>query len=126
VNIVRIEPGVYSILREGKAYTVILDGDAVIVNGLRVPLPADPRDLIPGMSTTGTSGPEQIRTLMPGRVVKVLAAVGDHVEAGAGILVVEAMKMQNELQTMRGGRVTSIRRAEGDTVAAGEVLATIE
>jgi biotin carboxyl carrier protein len=126
VNAVKVEPGVYSILHEGKSYTVVLDGDSAIVNGSRFPLPADPRDGAQETGAAGSTGPEQIRTLMPGRIVKVLAAVGDEVEPGAGILVVEAMKMQNELRATRGGRVTSIRTSEGATVGAGAVLATIE
>jgi biotin carboxyl carrier protein len=63
---------------------------------------------------------------MPGKVVRVLAAVGDSVEAGQGILVVEAMKMQNELKAPRAGRVVSVSAKEGDTVAAGEVMAEVE
>jgi biotin carboxyl carrier protein len=63
---------------------------------------------------------------MPGKVVRVLVAAGDPVEAGQGIAVVEAMKMQNEMKAPRAGKVLSVPAKEGDTVAAGEVLATIE
>jgi biotin carboxyl carrier protein len=63
---------------------------------------------------------------MPGKVVRVLVAQGDLVEAGQGIAVVEAMKMQNELKAPRGGRIASLSTHEGATVAAGEVLAVIE
>jgi biotin carboxyl carrier protein len=63
---------------------------------------------------------------MPGKVVRVLAAPGDEVVAGQGIVVVEAMKMQNELKANRTGRVLSVAAKEGATVNAGELLATIE
>jgi biotin carboxyl carrier protein len=58
-------------------------------------------------------------------VVRVLAAAGDAVEAGQGILVIEAMKMQNELKAVHAGTVLSIAAKEGATVTAGEALATI-
>jgi biotin carboxyl carrier protein len=62
---------------------------------------------------------------MPGKVVRVLVAAGDVVEAGQGLLVVEAMKMQNEIKAPRSGQVISLTAREGATVAAGEPLATI-
>ena len=63
---------------------------------------------------------------MPGRVVRVLAARGEEVEAHQGVVVIEAMKMQNELKSPKAGRVAEIRVAPGDTVSAGDVLAVIE
>jgi biotin carboxyl carrier protein len=63
---------------------------------------------------------------MPGRIVRVLAVQGDEVEAGQGIVVVEAMKMQNEMKAPRAGRVTSIAVKVGDSVNAGALLATVE
>ena len=62
---------------------------------------------------------------MPGKVVRVLVGPGDAVEAGQGLVVVEAMKMQNELKALRAGRILSVSAQEGETVTAGEVLATI-
>ena len=63
---------------------------------------------------------------MPGKVVRVLASVGDQVEAGAGIVVVEAMKMQNEMKSPKAGRVVAMNVEVGATVNGGEVLAVIE
>ena len=63
---------------------------------------------------------------MPGKIVRLLVKEGDAVEPGQGIVVMEAMKMQNELKAQRAGAVTSLPIAEGATVAAGEVLALIE
>jgi biotin carboxyl carrier protein len=126
MNVVEVEPGVWSVLIEGRSYTVVADGDSLVVNGVRIPAPADPRDGSPAKSTAAAGGPHRIVASMPGRVVRVLVAAGDQVEAGQGIVVVEAMKMQNEMQAARAGQVISIRAVEGATVAAGDVLATIE
>jgi biotin carboxyl carrier protein len=63
---------------------------------------------------------------MPGRVARVLVAVGDQVKAGAGIVVVEAMKMQNEMKTPKAGTVTRLSAEPGATVNAGDVLAVVE
>jgi biotin carboxyl carrier protein len=71
-------------------------------------------------------GPVSLRAPMPGRVVKVLVKVGDQVKVGQGVLVVEAMKMENELKAPRDGQVKEIAVAEGAAVEAGEALAKIE
>jgi biotin carboxyl carrier protein len=63
---------------------------------------------------------------MPGKVVRVLVAVGDQVEAGAGIIVVEAMKMQNEMKSPKAGTVVALNIQTGATVNGGDVLAVIE
>jgi biotin carboxyl carrier protein len=63
---------------------------------------------------------------MPGKVVRVLVSTGDFVEASHGLVVVEAMKMQNELKAGRPGRVAEIRASEGQTVAAGDILLVLE
>jgi biotin carboxyl carrier protein len=70
-------------------------------------------------------GATEISAQMPGKVVRVLVEVGAKVEKGTGIVVVEAMKMQNEMKSPRAGVVVSVNVATGDTVNAGEVLATI-
>ena len=71
-------------------------------------------------------GAVQIVASMPGKVVRLLVKVGSQVEAGAGIVVVEAMKMQNEMKSPKAGVVTSLSAIEGATVNAGDVLAEIE
>ena len=70
-------------------------------------------------------GPTEIAAQMPGKVVRVLVEPGTEVEKGAGIVVVEAMKMQNEIKTPRAGIVLSLNVVPGETVNAGEVLATV-
>ena len=67
-------------------------------------------------------GRAEIKTAMPGKVVRILVESGAEVAKGDGIIVVEAMKMQNELKSPKDGIVREIRAADGDTVNAGEVL----
>jgi biotin carboxyl carrier protein len=63
---------------------------------------------------------------MPGKIVRVIAHEGDEVEAGQGLLVVEAMKMQNEIKAPKKGKVTKIAAKEGATVNAGDLLVIVE
>ena len=63
---------------------------------------------------------------MPGKVVRLLVSPGDHVEAGAGIIVVEAMKMQNEMKSPKAGTLAALHVEIGATVNAGDVLAVVE
>jgi biotin carboxyl carrier protein len=74
----------------------------------------------------GAGGPQRIVAPMPGKVVRVLVAAGDAVAARQGLVVVEAMKMENELRAARGGRVVSVAVTEGQSVDAGAVLAVVE
>ena len=74
---------------------------------------------------TGT-GPQRIVAPMPGKVVRVLVKAGDEVKARQGLVVVEAMKMENELRAARDGRVREVSVAEGQSVDAGAVLLIVE
>ena len=72
------------------------------------------------------AGRAQVSARMPGKVVRVLVERGQEVEAGQGLVVVEAMKMQNELKSPKAGRVAELRVEPGATVNAGDVLAVVE
>jgi biotin carboxyl carrier protein len=63
---------------------------------------------------------------MPGKVIRLLVKVGDEVEAGQGLVVVEAMKMQNEIRSPKKGKVERLQAKEGQPVNAGDVLAWVE
>jgi biotin carboxyl carrier protein len=71
-------------------------------------------------------GASELRATMPGKVVRVLVELGAAVEAGVGIIVVEAMKMQNEMKTPKSGTVAKLNATVGETVNAGDLLAVIE
>jgi biotin carboxyl carrier protein len=87
----------------------------------------DPKRLRSGHTSTGQHhGEVEIVSPMPGKIVRVLVEAGAQVEPGAGIIVVEAMKMQNEMKSPKAGVVISINTEAGATVNAGDVLAVIE
>ena len=71
-------------------------------------------------------GPVEVRAIMPGRITTLLVKEGQEVRSGQGVLVVEAMKMENELLAPKEGRVTRIRVRPGETVEAGAGLFTVE
>jgi biotin carboxyl carrier protein len=74
----------------------------------------------------GDEGAVEIRAVMPGKVTAVLKAPGDEVEAGTGLLVIEAMKMENEIPAPRSGRIASVLKAPGEAVEAGALLVVLE
>ena len=127
-----LRPGVLSLLIEGRACRIVLEDDpdepAVHIAGSRHPYRVeDPRSLKARRSHShGHDGPKPIKASMPGRVVRLLAHPGDTVDANQGVVVIEAMKMQNELKSPKAGKVAELRVAPGDTVTAGEVLAVID
>jgi biotin carboxyl carrier protein len=104
--------GTFQVTVRGRAYKVDI---------------SDPKKLRAGQNSQQRQhGSSEIVAPMPGKVVRVLVEVGAEVGAGQGVLVVEAMKMQNEMKSLQAGKVVSIRVAEGETVNAGDVLAVVE
>jgi biotin carboxyl carrier protein len=79
-----------------------------------------------GAGLGGPGGPQRLTAPMPGRIVKVLVQPGDEVAARQGLVVIEAMKMENVLRATGAGHVKEVRVAEGDLVDAGRLLAVIE
>jgi biotin carboxyl carrier protein len=130
-TIAPLTPGSYSVLIEGRSYTVIAaaPGTAaeMVVNGRAFAVEVfDPRETRARKSAGAGEGRQNIIAMMPGKVVRVLATQGDAVEAGQGLVVVEAMKMQNEMKSPKAGRVVEVKTQADATVAAGEVLMVIE
>ncbi|MGZ3710094.1 MAG: acetyl-CoA carboxylase biotin carboxyl carrier protein subunit [Bdellovibrionota bacterium] len=117
-----------SVLLDGRSYRVSLgEGKEIWVNGRLLSMEVfDPRDLRPGQGASANEGRQEIAGSMPGKVIRVLVAAGDAVEEGQGLVVVEAMKMQNEMKSPKAGRVTEIRARPDATVGAGEVLVVVE
>jgi biotin carboxyl carrier protein len=126
-DIVEVEPGLYSAILDGCSYEIAVTGTEVDIDGVRLLVEReDPRKWNPAASARKAEGREAIKAPMPGKVVRVLVAEGDEVVVGQGLVVVEAMKMQNELKAPRAGRVTGIAVKEHDAVNAGSVLLMIE
>ncbi len=75
---------------------------------------------------TAAAGEQQIVAPMPGKVVRVLVAPGDEVKVRQGLVVVEAMKMENELRSPKDGRVKDVRVQQGMSVEAGRVLVVVQ
>jgi biotin carboxyl carrier protein len=127
----RVEPGVYSVLLDGASYEICVietsQGLRAEVAGRRFNVEVrDPRDASRDSRGSIRSGRQSVAAPMPGKVVRVLVEVGDSVDAGRGLVVVEAMKMQNEMKASRPGRVIEIRARAGDTVGAGDTLVVLE
>jgi biotin carboxyl carrier protein len=79
-----------------------------------------------GEAGTSGSGPQSVAAPMPGKIVRVLVSPGDAVEPRQGLVVIEAMKMENELRASRAGRVKAVRVTEGQSVEAGTLLVILE
>jgi biotin carboxyl carrier protein len=86
----------------------------------------DPRSLRGRARAGDDHGPKKITAPMPGQVVRLLVREGDNVALGAGVAVVEAMKMQNEIKSPKKGTIQKILVSEGAAVNAGDVLAIVE
>ena len=138
-EVVEIDEGVYSLLLDGKSYPVRVaprpepvggtEGPSyqVQVDGTNYQIELDdPRRWKRNRGTLARTGQQRVTAPMPGKVVRLLVAKGDPVETGQGLVVVEAMKMQNELRCHGTGRVTKVLVKEGQAVTAGEPLLVIE
>jgi biotin carboxyl carrier protein len=123
-----LEDGVLSLVVEGHQYRCVLDGNTVLIRGRRFEFEVnDPRSLQGRRGAgAGAAGPRAVKAPMPGRVVRVLVTAGEDVAEQQGIVVIEAMKMQNELKSPKPGRVVRVAVAVGETVGAGDVLAVVE
>ena len=129
------EPNVYLLKHSNKIYQIFVSpnekpGDPFAVNignqdyEIKIFDPKRLRGI--GAGVGQTEGASEIKTAMPGKVVRILAEVGAEIKQGEGVIIVEAMKMQNEMKSPKDGIVKEIRFAEGATVNAGDVLAVIE
>ena len=119
--------GRFSVLSGARSYQVtLLSSGEISVNGrvFRVEV-FDPRGLRSRERGGESQGPRKIVAPMPGRVIRVLVEANQNVEAGQGLIVVEAMKMQNEMKSPQAGTVVEVKTAPGAAVTAGEVLVVI-
>lgn len=124
-----LEGEVYSLLLDGKSYEVSVAQDAddyLVRHGGFVATVrfADPTRTARA-ALEGGDGPQKVSSSMPGKVVRVLVAVGDAVERGQGLAVVEAMKMENEVPSPRAGKVVEVCVSPGQAVETGALLVVV-
>lgn len=136
-----VEPGVYSFLLNGRSSVATVRRGApsgspsspenkfrvISVGGYTIRASvADPRSRRTPPGSIGQRGPLDVLAPMPGRIVKVLISEHDHTREGEGLMIVEAMKMQNEIRAPRAGTVTKLFVKEGVGVEAGARLLRLE
>ncbi len=132
IDAVSPRPDVISLIVAGRSYEIKREQTGsdlkMWVGSVCLPVEVrDPRSLRSRLKAGGDAkGPVKIIAPMPGRVVRVLVDENQEVEAGQGVLVVEAMKMQNEIKSPKKGLVKKISTSAGTAVNPGDVLATIE
>ena len=129
---VEVAPHTFSILLGGKSYELRVtpqpDG-SLKIQSAHAELTAqvlDPREWRGRHGALEVQGRQQVVAPMPGKIVRILVQAGDAVEAGQGLVVVEAMKMQNEIRSPKSGKVEKIVAKEGETVNAGDVLVWVD
>lgn len=132
LDVISTQQGVLSILLDGKSYEVKQESAGsetnVVVGQQRFPTQVrDPRSLRSRRgSDSGSEGLKRITAPMPGKVVRILAPAGTAVEQGQPVIVIEAMKMQNELKSPKKGIIKKLSVSEGAAVEAGQSLAEVE
>ncbi len=130
-SVEEVMPGVFSVLLEGRSYRIdLLSGGGELAawagnQSFSIAL-SDQRDRPAKAKGQSAAGPMELRAQMPGKIVKLLVEPQSEVRAGQSLLVIEAMKMQNEMKSPKDGIVTAIYATEGATVLAGERLMVVE
>jgi biotin carboxyl carrier protein len=132
LDVVSAQDGMLSLLLQGKSYevkqeTVGAESNVVVGQERFSASVRDPRSFRSRRrSGASEQGVMKIKAPMPGKVVRILAPAGSQVEIGQSVVVIEAMKMQNELKAPKTGVVKKISVAEGAAVEAGQALAEVE
>ena len=130
IEVTRVRPEVYwfnwngrsievSVLMKGQSYSVSIGNHRLEVEIL------DPRQKLRRSMHRDDAGVSEIRAPMPGKIVRLLSSQGQSVETQQGLVVMEAMKMQNEIRSNRSGRVIKLAVAEGETVGSGDLIAIV-
>jgi len=134
LDVRRVGPTSFSILVGDRCFDldVILDGDDLVVTSrgraTRVTLEDARRYARRARAEqhAQTAGPAEVKAMMPGRIVNVLVKPGDQVALHQGLVVIEAMKMENELKSPKAGKIVEVRVSAGQTVEKAELLLIIE
>ena len=120
----------------GRPYTVEIDGEQATVDGITYPIAvsgagrgasaAKSQTRKRAASAAASDDPGQVRAIMPGKILRVQVAEGDKVQEGDVLLILEAMKMENELHAKKSGIVKQLTVSPGDDVEIGELLVVVE
>ncbi|MEW5806932.1 MAG: biotin/lipoyl-containing protein [Acidobacteriota bacterium] len=131
VNVKKVEKSFYSILHDNRTYDLSVEDSGkhvqVTLNGetFHIEL-VNPLYAATGAGAEEIKGRQVIKSVMPGKVIKLLVSEGDSVDEGQGLLIIEAMKMENEIASPKSGRVTEIKVREGWTVEADAELLVVD
>ncbi len=126
------EDSFYSLLIDGKSYEISINrnnGDYTVYlfdSTFNMQLYDPMKKMLLSGAEKNAAGVQKVVSPMPGRVISVLVSEGDAVEKGQGVVVVEAMKMENELKSTKDGVVDKIAVSEGDTVDSKQLLVSIK
>jgi len=121
-----------SLIIDGRSYQVDIhtdkDAHEILIEGehFEFELFDERKALLKKSAAMGAEGVQEIKSSMPGKIVKIFVAEGDEVEQGQGLVVVEAMKMENEIKSPKAGLVKKIGVSEGEAVEAGALLVVVE
>ncbi|UCF31295.1 MAG: biotin/lipoyl-binding protein [bacterium] len=121
-----------SLLIDGQSYQVDIhsekDCHRVLIEGehFDFELFDERKTLLKSAAGLGAEGVQEIKTSMPGKIVKILVSEGDEVQQGDGLVIVEAMKMENEMKSPKAGVVKRVGIKEGEAVESGAVLVVVE
>lgn len=132
IDLRRVGAASFSIVVDHRSFDleVSRDGGDLLVasrhGSSRVTLIDRARRALSAASARQLSGRVEMKAMMPGRVIGVLVEPGQEVQAGQGVLIVEAMKMENELKSPKTGKVLEVKVAAGQTVEKGDLLVVIE
>jgi biotin carboxyl carrier protein len=128
---VEISPGIYSILVHGKSIEVRIEGNSsqlrIVANGREyLATIVNSREFKKNRAGAAQiEGRQNVLAPMAGKIIRTLVKAGDEVRSGQGLLIVEAMKMQNEIRSPKSGKVERVTVVEGQTVNPGDIVAVV-
>ena len=128
---IEVSPGIYSVLIGGESIEVRIEQASstlrVVANGTEyVAAIENPRELKKNRAGTAEAeGRQNVVAPMAGKIIRTLVTTGDEVQSGQGLLIVEAMKMQNEIRSPKSGKIERIAVVEGQTVNPGDVVVVV-
>jgi biotin carboxyl carrier protein len=128
---IEVSPGIYSIIVDGESIEVRVEASSsslrLIASGKEfLATIEDPRALKKNRSGVAEAhGRQNVVAPMAGKIIRALVRSGDQVQSGQGLMIVEAMKMQNEIRSPKSGQVERIAVIEGQTVNPGEIVAVV-